>query len=319
MFGHLPVVFDSAALAERDRYEFAREQYGRKALNVELEAQKDVPFRLRLRAREFGAVRVAIIQSTPYRVRRTRPLIVDGDDRIGLVFPLSGRFGGEQGKRDVTVGRGQATTMLGNRTGWFGSPTGGAFLTVRASPTLFENTAPDLTPVTSGATIRPCAAGLGLLRSYLSLLNRSGTALSPHLEDAAGRHIAELAAHAFCAEANRSTAPDGEGLRAARSGAALDHIAAHFTDPGYTIAACAGHLGVSVRYLQIILEASGIKFGDELRRLRLERARALLSDPASAGHRITDIAMESGFSDISHFNRLFRAQFGDTPTGFRGH
>jgi AraC-like DNA-binding protein len=28
-------------------------------------------------------------------------------------------------------------------------------------------------------------------------------------------------------------------------------------------------------------------------------------------------SMEAGFSDISHFNRLFRVRFGDTPRGVR--
>ena len=35
------------------------------------------------------------------------------------------------------------------------------------------------------------------------------------------------------------------------------------------------------------------------------------------GVRICDIALQSGFSDISHFNRFFRARFGDTPSGVR--
>jgi hypothetical protein len=30
-----------------------------------------------------------------------------------------------------------------------------------------------------------------------------------------------------------------------------------------------------------------------------------------------DIALAAGFSDLSHFNRLFRARFGDTPRGVR--
>ena len=33
--------------------------------------------------------------------------------------------------------------------------------------------------------------------------------------------------------------------------------------------------------------------------------------------RICDIALQAGFSDISHFNRLFRSRFGGTPSDVR--
>jgi transcriptional regulator GlxA family with amidase domain len=33
--------------------------------------------------------------------------------------------------------------------------------------------------------------------------------------------------------------------------------------------------------------------------------------------RIIDIAFAAGFSDVSHFNRIFRRRFGDTPSGVR--
>jgi AraC-like DNA-binding protein len=32
---------------------------------------------------------------------------------------------------------------------------------------------------------------------------------------------------------------------------------------------------------------------------------------------ISDIGLQAGFSDISHFNWVFRARFGDTPSGVR--
>jgi AraC-like DNA-binding protein len=43
----------------------------------------------------------------------------------------------------------------------------------------------------------------------------------------------------------------------------------------------------------------------------------LLSARQGRRRRNADIAMEAGFSDVSHFNRLFRARFGDTPSGVR--
>lgn len=51
--------------------------------------------------------------------------------------------------------------------------------------------------------------------------------------------------------------------------------------------------------------------------LRLQKAFALLIERSGGKRRISDIALEAGFSEVSHFNRLFRARFGDTPSGVR--
>jgi AraC-like DNA-binding protein len=44
----------------------------------------------------------------------------------------------------------------------------------------------------------------------------------------------------------------------------------------------------------------------------------MLTDPRFAHLRIIDIALAVGFGDISHFNRMFRRCFGDSPSGVRG-
>ncbi|MCB1486897.1 MAG: helix-turn-helix domain-containing protein [Bauldia sp.] len=318
LFGHLPVVFDSAGLAERDRLGFASEEYGRKALKVALEVPSDAPFRLKMHAESYGGARVAVIQSTPYRVLRTRGLIDDGDDRLGLVFPLAGRFGGEQSGKDVSVGRGEATVMVSDRIGWFGTASGGTFLTIRIAPELIESLAPDVN-LRRGLTIRPSRLAFDLIRAYLSTLNRGDGEVSPHVADVAGRHLAEIAAIAITTpDASPRSPVGGEGLRAARAAAARVHMAAHFTDPGYDVGTCASQLGISVRYLQAILEEDGTRFGEELKKLRLDHARALLADPANDSLRVTDIAFDSGFSDLSHFTRQFRLRFGESPTSVRG-
>jgi AraC-like DNA-binding protein len=39
-----------------------------------------------------------------------------------------------------------------------------------------------------------------------------------------------------------------------------------------------------------------------------------LRDPRLADRKVSEIAMEAGFSDLSHFNRSFRRRFGETPS-----
>jgi AraC-like DNA-binding protein len=119
--------------------------------------------------------------------------------------------------------------------------------------------------------------------------------------------------------ANRDTQQSAlSAVAAARLAAALAYIAESFIEPGLTVEAVARRQGVSRRYLQRLLEESGMSFTVRVKELRLQKAFALLTNVQHGKRRISDIAMEVGFSDVSHFNRLFRARFGDTPSGVRG-
>jgi len=85
-----------------------------------------------------------------------------------------------------------------------------------------------------------------------------------------------------------------------------------------TAGAIARAHGISLRYLHAIYSANGTSCGRELIRVRLERARRLLLDPAEHGRSIDDIAWQCGFSDASHFRRRFRTFFGVPPSALRG-
>jgi hypothetical protein len=106
VFGQLPIVFDSSTHAERDRFAFAREEYGRKALKVDLETLGETPFRLRLRAQEYGDVRVALIDSTSLPRRANAPAYRRWrrQDRSGVSPRRQFRRRTERPKRDSGPG-----------------------------------------------------------------------------------------------------------------------------------------------------------------------------------------------------------------------
>jgi AraC-like DNA-binding protein len=160
------------------------------------------------------------------------------------------------------------------------------------------------------------AEPLRLLVNYVTLLQEQAGLGSPELRQPVVSHIQDLAALAL--GANRDTRESGLGaVAAARLVAALADIHRSFTDPSLTLAVVARRQDVSPRYLQRLLEESGMSFTARVNELRLQRAFALLSKPHSRGRRISDVAWQAGFSNVSHFNRLFRSRFGDTPTGTR--
>ncbi|PZR31247.1 MAG: AraC family transcriptional regulator [Azospira oryzae] len=57
-----------------------------------------------------------------------------------------------------------------------------------------------------------------------------------------------------------------------------------------------------------------LSFGDYIRKLRIEKAIVLLS---SSTHSLAEIAYLTGFSDQSHFTRIFKKTTGESPLSFR--
>ena len=59
---------------------------------------------------------------------------------------------------------------------------------------------------------------------------------------------------------------------------------------------------------------SNLSFGEYIRKLRIEKAIDLLANP---DHTLSEVAYLTGFSDQSHFNRIFKAHTGRNPSDFR--
>lgn len=88
----------------------------------------------------------------------------------------------------------------------------------------------------------------------------------------------------------------------------------HMADP-LPIADIARRLQLSTRQLERLFQTvMGQRPAEFYRRLRLRYARFLLD---TTGRTVTDIALESGFSDCAHFSRQFKAQHGFTPSDAR--
>ncbi len=67
-------------------------------------------------------------------------------------------------------------------------------------------------------------------------------------------------------------------------------------------------------FLRTFERLTGLTPHQYVRRARLRQAAMrLAADPG----RVLDIALDSGFGDVSNFNRAFRAEFGVSPRGYR--
>ena len=59
---------------------------------------------------------------------------------------------------------------------------------------------------------------------------------------------------------------------------------------------------------------NNLSYGEYIRKLRIEKAVELLGQP---GHSLAEIAYLTGFSDQSHFTRIFKKHTGQSPAEYR--
>lgn len=93
-------------------------------------------------------------------------------------------------------------------------------------------------------------------------------------------------------------------------------VAGNFRDEAISAATAAKKLGCSVRYVHKICCNRGTTFGRLVMNARLSAAARMLPKLA-AGDRISSVAYDCGFSDLSHFGRAFRQKYGESPGAYR--
>jgi LacI family transcriptional regulator len=84
---------------------------------------------------------------------------------------------------------------------------------------------------------------------------------------------------------------------------------------GISVAEVVSALGVSRSTLEVSFKASiGRSVYEVIRRIQLERARALVSETNMA---LKEIAASTRFRSVQHMTTIFGESFGQTPASFR--
>lgn len=309
-----PTRFSTENISERQRLPRWREEFGRALVGVDMEPlSPDMPFRAEAIMWALPGVRTAHCTNAAAHYVRTPALAAESDGSIGLIVNLGPKAIASQQNVSLLLATGDATFV---RTELAGKLTNTRHLGIVLPRDVLNSRVDDLDRAMM-RVIPKSVEPLRLLVSYIRLVWENGVLDSPGLRPSVVSHMHDLAALAM--GANRDARESGlSAVAAARLAAALEDISLGFTDPGLTLAAVARRQGVSPRYLQRLFAESAMSFTARVNESRLQRAFALLSKAQCRDRPISEIALQAGFSNVSHFNRLFRARFGDTPTGIRG-
>jgi AraC-like DNA-binding protein len=115
-------------------------------------------------------------------------------------------------------------------------------------------------------------------------------------------------------ELGQSRSPDC--LRDVQLERVKGYIDEHLAEPDLSPSKIAAANRISVRYLHWLFESIGTSVTQYVIRERLERCRRDLGNPLMQARKIADVAFSWGFSDVTHFNRRFKAEYGQSPRSF---
>jgi len=77
--------------------------------------------------------------------------------------------------------------------------------------------------------------------------------------------------------------------------------------------------GMTTRYANMLLASDGTRLERYIFERRLERSRAVLDNPTLDFRSLSEIAYSHGFTNLSHFSKRFKEQYGVTPSEYRQH
>jgi len=159
---------------------------------------------------------------------------------------------------------------------------------------------------------------LRLLRNYVDAVFDDPALAMPEVRQLVIAQLCDLIAITLGATRDAAAIAEGRGIRAARLRAIKNDIEAHLTHGDLSPSVIARRQGVSDSYIRKLFEGEGTSFSQFVLGRRLMRAQRMLTDRRWADRSIAWIAFETGFGDLSYFNRTFKRFYGSTPSEIRG-
>ncbi|WP_321931376.1 helix-turn-helix transcriptional regulator [Paraburkholderia guartelaensis] len=154
---------------------------------------------------------------------------------------------------------------------------------------------------------------VALFLEFAQTWGRHANALPPELRERTEQHLLDLLVMAL---SGTHGATSETSVRSAHRQRALRTIEDQFANPALEPVDIARALGLSERYLQKIFAEREETVSSTIRRRRVLEAKRLLAARAQNRQSVTQIAFSVGFSDPSHFSRVFRQETGVSPVQY---
>ena len=280
-------------------------------------ARSTTHFQARLRSRSLGDVFVSEVGANPHTVERTPDLIAAGNEPF---FKLSLQLAGTallmQDDREAVLTPGDMAIYDTERpyTLTFDDD-------FRSLVLMFPQSVIDLPPdAVAQITANRIAGDEGIARvvaPFLAHLTDNMERLTSHSGLRLAHNTVDLVTTMLHSELDTHVGGHNTSHRAALVHDIRAYIDDNLANPSLSPASIARANFISTRHLHGVFKDQGVTVSAWIRSRRLEHCRRDLADAIFADRPVSAIAARWGFTDASHFSRLFRSTFGEPPTDFR--
>lgn len=298
------------------RYEMWREEFARRWLSVDFEPIECDRIATEQSYTEHSFLGLCLMSGDPVRILRRNDLINTARGHLYLLHASGSKLHVAQRGRSIELLPGQMALVSSDEPASVAQLSSGRRWSIRIPRKFLIDTFRNVDDMIARPIDGHSEIG-ELLLSQIETAHRYGPRLDAAANYAIAQHLLDLVALALGAAGDAAHLARHRGLAAARFDAIKSDILRRLGAFDLRLADIAADHRVSARYVQYLFDQAGTSFTAYVLEQRLQLAHRLLREPKEPRRKISDIATSAGFSDISYFNRAFKARYQMTPTEIR--
>jgi AraC-like DNA-binding protein len=308
--------FTYAGPPEGPAYESWREEFCRRFCQLDAETATAERIECTVEISQVGSLSFGTAYGSSGSFIRTPSLLSDGHDDLVLLTAIKGDALAVQRGRSIELRPSEMCLTSLDHIGESRLSEGGRYTALRMPRrdlmALSKNIEDKLaTPLQGSPALK------NFIGEYYALCAGTAPALDLTIQHVMARQMMELVG--LMAETGGDAPPrtSGNGFGVARLQLMQTQMLENLHDCRLTITSVARRACLSPRQVQRLFEQTGSTFSEFLLEQRLLLAHRRLSATGTRREKISAIAFDAGFSDLSYFNRSFRKRFGMTPSEWR--
>jgi len=285
-------------------------------LKVDLKALSAEPFRVEASLRALTGIRFGSGYFTPSAYYRTRELAAEDNDDLLLIVNLEGPLSALLDGNELVIREGDGCLLSCTQVFDLVRHAAGKLLFARIERNCVRPIVPNVDQLV-GQTIPRSNEGLAHFTTFLRKLDERQPLESEELRRCVVAHAFNVLSLVLNSPAAGVGPQSRERPGVTRLSSIQKFVTQNLADQDISVASVAAANRLSPRQLQRLFEASGTTFSEFLLTERLRSVYAALLDAEQRERSVSDIALASGFGDVSYFNRAFRRHYGNSPSEVR--